>query len=104
MTCWFCKHGWPKPIRDIYDDAVRLLAGDRWPLHYGPAHVVWEDENFDAAEWCLENFERFKGDYGEGQLAVVKESLERLVEVPMEIRAMPTEDFDPPPEWECEHR
>ena len=49
MTCWWCHWGWPKPIADIYDDCVERLGGDEGPLLWGPAHVVWADENWELA-------------------------------------------------------
>lgn len=51
--CWYCHWGWAKPVADIYEKAVDLLDGDSSPLEFGPAHVVWSDENFEMAEECL---------------------------------------------------
>lgn len=102
--CWFCHWGWPKPIADIYIRALHDLGGDDRPLHFGPAHVVWEDENFDSAEWCLENFEEYAGGFSEKDLVVVRRSLEELTRLPLSIRREP-EGYDdehpemfPPPE------
>ena len=66
--CWWCYWGWPLAIIEIYerarDDIDALLpipsAENDWTewqgapltgeqaLRWGPAHCVWEDENFDG--------------------------------------------------------
>jgi hypothetical protein len=48
--CWFCYWGWPKPVADIYLKALAKLDGYDSPLHFGPAHIIWDDENFDRAD------------------------------------------------------
>ena len=110
--CYWCYWGWPKPIRDIYDDCVEKLGGEG-ALEWGPGHVVWGDENWDSAQWCLDNFDKYKGDYTDDELTVVRESLERLLAVPDEFKVEPggydgdkhaPADFPPPKHWECEHR
>lgn len=95
-------------IADIYEEALEKLGGDDIPLKFGPAHIVWEDENFDSADWCLEHFDEHRGDYTEADLVVVRDSLERLVNVPDELKMPPTgydgENpglFPPPSDWEC---
>ena len=113
MICWYCHWGWPKVIADIYDEALGKMAENRSALHFGPAHVVWEDENFTSAECCLEDFEWYKGDYSEEELAAVRWSLEELAKIPMEIRNVAAEyeeraeeedlhpdDFPPPEDME----
>lgn len=111
--CWWCYWGWPKPIRDIYDEAVQKLQDYVSPLHYGPAHIVWEDENWDSAQWCLDNFEHWKRTYNNGlfydsELDVVHWSLTALLAVPDEFKHPPggydedsdhPENFPPPPHW-----
>ncbi len=92
--CWSCYWGWPKPVADIYDKALIELDGDESPLHYGPGHVVWADENFDHAEWCLENFDRYRGDYSESDLGIVKQSLVELSELPIDTRCIVPDDYD----------
>lgn len=104
--CWWCHWGWPKPIRDIYDEALRKLDGDESPLHYGPAHIVWEDENWDSAQWCLDNFDDYCGDHNKEDLAVVRWSLEELLKVDERFKCEP-DDYDeenpsnypPPSDW-----
>lgn len=74
------REEWPEAIRDIYDEALRELDGDEMPLNFGPAHVVWEDGDFEikAVKFCLEACETF--DMDAEQLAVVRRSLERLLD------------------------
>jgi hypothetical protein len=109
--CYWCYWGWPKPIRDIYDDCIARVGES--PLLYGPSHVVWADENWTCAQWCLDHFDEYTHGYSDGELDVMRESLERLVAVPDEFKTAP-EGYDeschipamfPPPEhWKCEHR
>lgn len=85
MTCWYCHYGWPKPVADIYHAAVAALkdiGSSYHPLHFGPAHIVWEDENFDCAQACLDTFEEYRGDYSDEELAIVRQSLEALAVLP----------------------
>ena len=105
-VCWWCHWGWPKPIRDIYIEAVRKLEDNESPLLFGPAHIVWEDENWDAAQWCLDHFDEFRGDHSDEDLEVVRWSLEELLKVDKEFMTVP-EDYDgenpqnypPPANW-----
>jgi hypothetical protein len=109
--CWFCYWGWPQPVADIFNEAKRQLGGNDSPLLWGPAHIVWEDENFDSAEWCLETWEGNVpfSKYEEFELDVVRESLEKLVLVPKKYRKLPGEWEDdvvnspPPADWVMEH-
>ena len=92
--CWYCYWGWPKIVAKIYQRALTKLEGDESPLHYGPAHIVWSDENFDSAEWCLEHFDDYKSDYSDSDLMIVRESLEELAKLPLDIRCIQPEDYD----------
>jgi hypothetical protein len=90
MICWYCYWGWPKPIADIYDEAVKQLGFDD-ALTSGPGHSVWADENFDKAERDLGNFDEYDNDHqclSVKELAIVRWSLEELVKVPMSVRTM----------------
>jgi hypothetical protein len=107
-VCWWCYWGWPKEIRDIYDDAVQQLGMDDSALRWGPAHIVWEDENWDSAQWCLENFETYadRDQYSDDALSVVRESLKRLVALPNEFKHEPVgyddenpKNYPPPSHW-----
>ena len=92
--CWYCHWGWPKLVADIYDKAVKALDGDKFPLSFGPSHIVWEDENFDAAERCLEHFDEWKGDFSLEDLEIVRTSLKELAAIPLHIRDCEPDDYD----------
>ena len=105
MICWYCYWGWPKSVYEIYQRARDKIGESA--LHYGPSHVVWEDENFDCAEWCLERFDKhaIDSDYSVFELSIVRQSLEELAQLPLEVRCPEPEDYDgihpdrfPPPE------
>ena len=106
MICWFCYWGWHPEVKAIYDEAL-LREGEniQGAMHYGPAHIVWEDENFDKAQWCLDNFDKYPGDNSAADLEVVRWSLEELVKIPMKYKIEPA-DYDGrhpenyPPTWE----
>ena len=94
MICWYCHWGWPKLVAEIYKKALKKLEGKESPLLFGPAHIVWEYENFDNVDWCLENFEEYKGDYSDKELEIVRQSLKELNELPFYIRDPKPEDYD----------
>lgn len=60
--CWYCHWGWSKPVVDIYRRYL-AIAGEE-AMHYGAAHIVWDDENFERehVQWCLDHFEQYKRD------------------------------------------
>lgn len=111
MMCYWCYWGWPKPIRDVYDKAVSALGGYTDPLHFGPAHVVWDDECWGHANWCLDWFDeskqnRSRGRFSDDELEVVRQSLIDLIVVPDEFKYVPKyydfehpENFPPPAHW-----
>lgn len=95
MICWYCYWGWPIQIADIYDKYIEI-AGES-AMHYGPAHIVWDDENFERThiQWCLDNF--CKNDekyYSAEELEAVKNSLLDLLKLPDEILEAEPEDYD----------
>ena len=109
MICWYCHWGWPKAIRDIYIEATDKL-GHSAPLDYGPAHVVWEDENFGSAQECLDEFDKYSENLTDYEKSVVRWSLEELLKLPDSIINAQPDDYDgenpqnyPPPkefyEW-----
>ena len=103
MICWFCHWGWHPEVKAIFDEAVAKI-GDDLPLLFGPSHIVWEDENFNHAQWCLDHFNEHESDYSEATLAVVRWSLEQLLALPAEFKTEPA-DYDGqhpenyPPPW-----
>lgn len=92
--CWYCHWGWSKPVVEIYKKAASSLDGYTDPLNFGPSHIVWEDENFDSAEWCLENFDKYKGDFSEFELSVVRQSLEELANLPVEAKCVEPDEYN----------
>lgn len=92
--CWYCHWGWSKPVADIYLAALEKLGGDCTPLNFGPAHIVWEDENWDSVDWSLENFDKYGGRFTSDELAVVRWSLEELKKIPLQEREIEPEDYD----------
>lgn len=55
--CWYCHWGWSKAVVDIYKKYL-AIAGEG-AMHFGPAHIVWEDENFERehVQWCFDHFD-----------------------------------------------
>lgn len=92
--CWYCHWGWAKAVAKIYKTALAKLNGDSNPLLFGPAHIVWEEENFDYAELCLEDFEKYRGHYTDAELAIVEWSLEELARLPLGEREIEPDDYD----------
>jgi hypothetical protein len=107
--CWFCHWGWARRVVDIYKAAVEKLNDSSDALHWGPSHIVWEDENFDdddidfslkaCDEWT--DFDRFS----KKEIEAVRESLLALKQVPIQFRE-PPKSYDgehpekfPPPEY-----
>lgn len=94
MVCWYCYWGWAKPVAEIYLKALEDLGGNGSSLHSGPAHIVWEDENFGSAEWCLEHFDEYSEGHSDAYLEIVRESLEKLAALPLEVRCVEPADYD----------
>lgn len=125
MNCWWCYWGWPEAINAIYlrakadiDDLLQASEENDWTswpgepssgehaLEFGPAHIVWSDENWDSAEWCLKECdEPGREDWNQDALEIVRSSLRQLMMVPERFKTVP-EGYDdehpenfPPPEW-----
>ena len=108
-VCWHCYWGWPIEIAEIYELACNKI-GDR-ALEFGPAHVVWSDENFELAQWCLDEFDTWIQDHNDGrfdseELEVVRQSLVDLTSVPDELKREPAGydgenpgQYPPPKHW-----
>lgn len=95
--CWYCHWGWPATVRHIYKKAaeeLKVIGSGTEPLNYGPGHVVWDDENFDSAEWCIEHFSEFDHDLSAAEREIVMRSLVELAKVPKEFRCTEPEDYD----------
>lgn len=92
--CWPCYWGWPKVVADIYLRALDKLGGDESPLHFGPAHVVWEDENFQCAQKCLDDFDKYTDGYTPEEMRIVKDSLIELSKLSESEYDVVPEDYD----------
>lgn len=98
--CWYCHWGWSRPVADIYRKYVAIVGESA--MQYGPAHIVWADENFEDynIQWCLDAARRGKywheGESEETseQKAAVIASLEELLEIPECVRCPEPEDYD----------
>ncbi len=98
MICWDCYWGWPKAVADIYDRAEKELNdlgydGER-ALDGGPGHVVWADENFDFAGWCLEHFDEHSDDMDPEVQVIVRRSLQELRDLPNDQKYAEPENYD----------
>lgn len=95
--CWYCHWGWSEPVAEIYRQAVEMLGGNEHPLHYGPAHIVWEDENFETCflRSCIKYFDDWADPHGltEKELRVVMWSLEQMLALPEEQRCIEPEEY-----------
>jgi len=94
--CWYCHWGWAKPVMDIYDEALAKLDGNYSPLNFGPAHIVWEDENFEThhVQFCIDHFDEYGYNLTDHERSVVMESLEKMAKLPEEQRCIEPPDYD----------
>ena len=86
--CWYCTWGLPKPVADVYKEALDRLEKNEYPLLYGPAHIVWDDYNLsdNTIRWCVDNFDEYRSDYTDSQMRIVKWSLLKLLRIPEKDR------------------
>lgn len=87
--CYWCTHGWPKEIQAIYDEALKKLDGYEYPLHFGPAHIVWDDCNWMSAQECLDDFHYNREFISDDEAEIVRESLRKLAALPDSIKMEP---------------
>ena len=93
--CWYCTWGWSKPVVEIYQ---RFAPVAGWAaMHYGAAHIVWDDENFERehVQSCLDDFDKYKRDYcTPAENDAVRESLIALLALPDDVLAPCPDDYD----------
>jgi hypothetical protein len=80
---------------DIYDKYLAVAGEDA--MHYGAAHIVWDDENFDrgCVQACLDDFERWKrDDCTDEQNEAVRQSLLDMLALPDDQREVEPDDYD----------
>jgi hypothetical protein len=71
-----------------------MLDGDESALLHSFAHIVWSDENFDSASWCLARRSAYENeDYTEDEHNIVEWSLHQLLKLPQPA-LVPPEDYD----------
>ena len=92
--CWYCYWGWPSQVAEIYDRWLDV-AGER-AMQYGPAHIVWSEENFERehVQWCLDHFQEYTGYHAEEELAAVRRSLEELLALPDDVLSPEPDAYD----------
>lgn len=97
-ACWFCYWGWPLPVADIHDKYLRI-AGES-AMYYGPAHIVWADENFERehVQWCLDNYESWCAEWGLKHDGQTPEQWEAVRASLVELLALPDDVLYPVPE------
>jgi len=107
MECWYCYWGWSKPVHDIYAKAIAAVndallnaanESNDWKqpsqpydgksaLEFGPAHIVWSDENWDCAKLCLKECDKKQWrKWPTDVLEIVRQSLRDLIALPAEVR------------------
>ena len=96
-VCWYCHWGWAKRVAEIYREAVNMAEDAYWALHFGPTHIIWEDENFDdhSIEFCTgEMSGPDNSRFSEMQLEAVRWSLEELAKIPEHERCIEPDGYD----------
>lgn len=99
--CWYCHWGWPKAILDIYKKAKEDIdfIGDHGEscLEFGPAHIVWSDENWEDAniDYCIgECYPKAHwNEFSPEVFEIIKRSLEELKAIPLAVR-LPSKGFE----------
>lgn len=82
-------HPWHFALDDIYSRASQALEmldfSPEDALLFGPAHIVWEDDNYDldSVRYCLKCCDdlTFTAQRSPVEIAIVRWSLERIIEV-----------------------
>lgn len=100
--CWYCHWGWAAEVWQIYArakadiDALGADVGGERAMHFGPAHVVWEDENWDSTAFCIGECDEwlagrlpnhaYAGQFTPEVLAIIRRSLVELAALPEAVR------------------
>lgn len=75
-------------LNATYDAALKALEAlgfNEMVLNYGPAHIFWEDDNFETAQYCLDNFDDHKGEFSQVELEICRWSLKNVIEYAPEL-------------------
>jgi hypothetical protein len=83
----------PRNLRPLRRHCRRNGDGVRPGTH---RLVGWSDENFgrETVQWCLDNFDDYRHDYSDEELAAVKASLVDLLALDDAIRDPEPDDYD----------
>lgn len=97
--CWYCCWGWSRPVAEIYLEALRRLDGYESVLDYGPAHIVWCDENWndESIQGCLRDCDErrwFHDDLSDNEIDVIRWSLLELLKIPEDVRNCEPEEYE----------
>lgn len=84
-------------VTKIYNQALGMCDGMWKALHFGPSHIVWEDENFwdHSIEFCINemNTETYDN-FSDEQLNAVRWSLEQMALMPESERCVEPDDYN----------
>lgn len=72
-------------------------------MHYGAAHIVWDDENFARhhVQWCLDHFDEYKReDCTDTENVAVRDSLIALLALPDHVLDPFPDDDDALDVWD----
>ena len=92
----YIEDWWAEPVKEVFRNALSQLSGDAEPLVSGPGHIAWADGNFSDEDirFCLDSCDmrraEWEGRFGVEALEVARTALEKLMDVPEEVR-----DCDP---------
>jgi hypothetical protein len=94
-VCWYCHWGWPEQVVAIYQKYLPLIGESG--LDYGPGHIVWADENFEAesVQWCIDNADKYRHEgLTDEQHALCVDSLKELLALPEDIREAEPKEYE----------
>jgi len=92
-------------IYQKYEARLDLLSGPGTgfsALNFGPAHIVWEDHNFEDRhiEYCIRHAQEHRAKLTDAELELVLESLQELLTMPEHIRLLEGDmNYEPTQAW-----
>lgn len=89
MSDQYGHHQFPEAVDRIFRETLDKLDGDERPLLWSVGHIVWEDGAYDddgIILWCLNEAQNCNQDVTSEQVEIVRESLRRLLALPIEQR------------------
>jgi len=81
---------WPPAVWAIYERHCRAIDqlgfNGELEMGYGPAHLVWDDENWRCIQFCLDECEGWtRREVSAEVLAIVRQSLLDLLQLGPEV-------------------